>query len=75
MHREGEGATGLLSPAWVLPTSASGEKGSPMELVHLVLLACRGRQEHSYWLWARSMFGRPRRRGQEVGPQVGSFPA
>lgn len=68
MHREGKGATGLLSPARVFPSSASGEKGSPIELVHLVLLACRGRQEPSYWLGARSMFGRPRVWGQEVGP-------
>lgn len=75
---DGSGRRGdhwLLSAACMPAASASRGKGSPMQLVHLALLACRGRQESGYWLWARSTLGRPGVRGQEVGPPVGSFPA
>lgn len=44
-----------------------------MELVHLALLACRGRQEPSYWLWARSMLGRPPERDKKLGLKLDPF--
>lgn len=79
---QGEDASGRrgdhLAPQWglraPLPLPAEG-RGPRMQLVHLAPLACRGRQESGYWLWARSRFGRPGVRGQGVGPPVGSFPA
>lgn len=61
----------------LLPWPPPSGGGLLQNHTHESLLACRGRQELSYWRWASNSVRKPlcpSLKGQEVEPTIGYFP-